>query len=73
MISIEGDDIYFQVELGKRAEPPEKILKVTDDQIRFQLYSKKNKISLAKNRVPADLAKCLDERISAGEEAGQVK
>ena len=63
IISIEKDDIRIQTTVGKRTRSAETVTTVTDDQIAFHLYSKRNQISISKKKIPAELARRLDERI----------
>ncbi len=63
VISVEDEEIRFQRARGERTWPPETVTTVTDDQIAFHLFSKKNEISLSKKKVPSELAQYLNERV----------
>lgn len=66
VVTVEGEVICFQRKTGNRISPPETVTVVTDDQIAFHLFSEKRRISLAKRKVPTELALCLEARV-AGE------
>lgn len=65
VVTVEGDAIRFQRKTGNRISPPETVTVVTDDQIAFHLFSEKRRISLAKMKVPTELALCLEARVAA--------
>ena len=71
VVSVSGEEIQFQRIFFSRVEPSETVTTVTQDQIAFHLYSKKDKMSLSKKRVPIELAQILDGRIVANKEANK--
>lgn len=69
IVTVCDDEIQFQSVFFSRVRPAEMVISVTEDLIAFHLYSKKDKITLSKKRVPIELAQRLSERISANKEA----
>lgn len=69
VVSIDDEGIRFQKVRGKRKWPSEAVTAITDDQIAFHLYSKKNELSLGKKKIPPELERYLEERLPAESEA----
>ncbi|MCB1205885.1 MAG: hypothetical protein KDN18_16600 [Verrucomicrobiae bacterium] len=69
VVSIDKNGIRFQKVRGKRMWPSEAVTTITDDQIAFHLFSKKNELSLGKKKIPPELERHLTERLLAESEA----
>ena len=69
VVSIDKNGIRFQKVRGKRMWPSEAVTTITDDQIAFHLYSKRNELSLGKKSIPSVLRHYLAGRLLENAEA----
>lgn len=71
VVSFSDGEILFHRIIFSRIQPSETMTTVTQDQIAFHLYSRKDQMSISKKRVPIELAQTLDRRIAADKEANK--
>lgn len=63
-VVVEGDVISIHSKIGPKLSTEEVVTTVTDDQLKFYLYSKSAQLGLSKKRTPEQLVGLLDQHIS---------
>jgi len=68
VVSVCGDEIWVQSVSFSQLCSDEIVTSVTEDPITFHLYSRTDKVTISKKRVPIELAQFLSGRIRADKE-----